>query len=144
MVIAEVAEVSVEDGRIRVHVVTAAVDCGTAVNPLGIEAQVQGSIAFGLTAALHGKLTIEGGKVVESNFHDYPVLRMFEMPKITEFFLGLINPVRAERLTEMQTEINTAVSRYVAARAPGEEDEPPGDLEFEAASRRPEPKAAST
>lgn len=82
-IVAEVAEVSVEGGRIKVHAVTAAVDCGTAVNPLGIEAQVQGSIAFGLTAALHGKLTIEGGKVVESNFHDYPVLRMFEMPKIS-------------------------------------------------------------
>jgi isoquinoline 1-oxidoreductase beta subunit len=81
-IIAEVAEVSVEGGRIKVHEVTAAVDCGTAVNPLGIEAQVQGSIAFGLSAALHGKLTIEGGKVVESNFHDYPVLRMSEMPKV--------------------------------------------------------------
>jgi len=82
-IVAEVAEVSVEGGRIKVHAVTAAVDCGTAVNPLGIEAQVQGSIAFGLSAALHGKLTIEGGKVVESNFHDYPVLRMSEMPKVS-------------------------------------------------------------
>jgi isoquinoline 1-oxidoreductase beta subunit len=82
-IIAECAEVSVENGRIRVHSVHAAVDCGTAVNPLGIEAQVQGSIAFGLSAALHGKLTLEGGKVVESNFHDYPVIRMNEMPKIS-------------------------------------------------------------
>ena len=82
-IIAEVAEVSVENGRIRVHAVTAAVDCGTAVNPLGIEAQVQGSIVFGLSAVLHGKLTIQGGKVIESNFHDYPVLRLFEMPKIS-------------------------------------------------------------
>jgi isoquinoline 1-oxidoreductase subunit beta len=82
-IVAEVAEVSVDNGRIRVHAVTAAVDCGLAVNPLGIEAQVQGSIAFGLSAALHGKLTIEGGRVVESNFHDYPVLRMFEMPAIS-------------------------------------------------------------
>ena len=82
-IIAECAEVSIENGRIKVHAVTAAVDCGTAVNPLGIEAQVQGSIAFGLSAALHGKLTLEGGKVVESNFHDYPIVRMFEMPKIT-------------------------------------------------------------
>lgn len=82
-IVAEVAEVSVEAGRIRVHSVTAAVDCGTAVNPLGVEAQVQGSIAFGLSAALYGKLTIEGGRVIESNFHDYPVLRMFEMPKIS-------------------------------------------------------------
>jgi len=82
-IIAEVADVSVESGRIRVHEVTAAVDCGTAVNPLGIEAQIQGAIVFGLSAVLHGKLTIEGGKLVESNFHDYPVLRMFETPKIT-------------------------------------------------------------
>jgi isoquinoline 1-oxidoreductase beta subunit len=82
-IIAEVAEVSVEDGRIRVHAVTAAVDCGTAVNPLSIEAQVQGSVAFGLTAALHGKLTLVDGQVQESNFHDYPPLRMFEMPKVS-------------------------------------------------------------
>jgi isoquinoline 1-oxidoreductase beta subunit len=81
-IIAEVAEVSVDNGRIRVHAVTCAVDCGVPVNPLGIEAQVQGSIVFGLTAALYGKLTIEGGKVVESNFHDYRPLRMFEMPHI--------------------------------------------------------------
>jgi isoquinoline 1-oxidoreductase subunit beta len=63
--------------------VTCAVDCGTAVNPLGIEAQVQGSVAYGLTAALHGKLTLVGGAVQESNFHDYPILRMFEMPKVS-------------------------------------------------------------
>ena len=81
-IMAEVAEVSIEHGRIKVHAVTVAVDCGTAVNPLGIEAQVQSSIAFGLTAALHGKLTIAKGVVQESNFHDYPVLRMFEMPRI--------------------------------------------------------------
>jgi isoquinoline 1-oxidoreductase subunit beta len=82
-IVAEVAEVSVEQGRIRVHAVTAAVDCGTAVNPLGIEAQMQSSVVFGLSAALHGKLTLQGGAVQESNFHDYPVLRMFEMPKVS-------------------------------------------------------------
>jgi isoquinoline 1-oxidoreductase beta subunit len=81
-IVAQVAEVSVEHGHIRVHAVTCAVDCGTAVNPLGIEAQVQGSVAFGLSAALHGKLTIAGGQVQETNFHDYPVLRMYEMPEI--------------------------------------------------------------
>ena len=81
--IAECAEVSIESGHIRVHRVTCAVDCGTAVTPLGIEAQVQGSVAYGLSAALHGKLTIEGGRVKESNFHDYPVLRMVEMPAIS-------------------------------------------------------------
>ncbi|XXR42066.1 xanthine dehydrogenase family protein molybdopterin-binding subunit [Sorangium sp. So ce375] len=81
-IIAEVAEVSIEKGRIRVHEVTCSVDCGTAVNPLGIEAQIQGSVAFGLTAALYGKINIAEGKVQESNFHDYPMLRMFDMPRI--------------------------------------------------------------
>ncbi len=81
-IVAEVAEVGIEHGRIRVHRVTAAVDCGTAVNPLGIEAQVQSAIAYGLTAALYGKLTLEHGEVRESNFHDYPILRMFEMPEV--------------------------------------------------------------
>jgi isoquinoline 1-oxidoreductase beta subunit len=82
-IMAQVAEISVDHGEIRVHAVTCAVDCGTVVNPLGVEAQVQGSVAFGLSAALHGKLTLVGGKVQESNFHDYPVLRMYEMPKVS-------------------------------------------------------------
>lgn len=81
-VIAEVAEVSIENGHIRVHKVTASVDCGTQVNPQGLEAQIQGSIAFGLTAALFGKLTLEAGRVEQTNFHDYPILRIHEMPAI--------------------------------------------------------------
>ncbi|MGK3988036.1 xanthine dehydrogenase family protein molybdopterin-binding subunit [Sorangium sp. So ce136] len=81
-IIAEVVEVSIEQGRIRVHEVTCSVDCGTAVNPLGVEAQIQGSVAFGLTAALYGKLNVVDGVVQESNFHDYPMLRMFDMPRI--------------------------------------------------------------
>ena len=80
---AEVAEVSIDQGRIRVHSVTCAIDCGTAVNPLAIEAQMQGSVAYGLSAALYGKLTLAGGAVQQSNFHDYPVVRMFDMPKVT-------------------------------------------------------------
>jgi isoquinoline 1-oxidoreductase beta subunit len=52
------------------------------VNPLGIEAQMQSSVAFGLTAALHGKLTLENGRVKESNFHDYRPLRLPEMPAV--------------------------------------------------------------
>jgi len=82
-IVAEVAEVSIDQGRIRVHSVTCAVDCGIAVNPLAIEAQMQGSVAFGLSAALYGKLTLAGGAVQQSNFHDYPVIRMFDMPKVT-------------------------------------------------------------
>jgi len=82
-IVAEVAEVSVDAGRIRVHEVTCVLDCGTAVNPLAVEAQMQGGIVYGLSAALHGKLTLKGGAVQEGNFHDYPVLRMFEMPKVS-------------------------------------------------------------
>jgi isoquinoline 1-oxidoreductase subunit beta len=81
-IVAQVAEVSVDQGRIRVHRVTAAVDCGLAVNPLAVEAQVQGSVAYGLSAALYGKLTLAGGAVQQSNFHDYPVVRMYDMPQV--------------------------------------------------------------
>lgn len=80
--VSEVAEVSMEGGRPRVHRVVAAVDCGTPVNPDGIAAQVEGSIVYGLSAALDGEVTIDGGRVVQSNFHDYPVLRMSEMPVV--------------------------------------------------------------
>ena len=82
-IIAQVAEVSVDDDkRIQVHKVTCAVDCGTAINPLGIEAQVQGAIAFGLSAVLHSELTLKEGRVEQSNFHDYRVLRLPDMPEV--------------------------------------------------------------
>jgi len=81
-IIAEVAEVSVDRSRIRVHKVTCAVDCGQAVNPLAIEAQVQGSVAFGLGPVLHSAVTLKEGRVQESNFHDYEVLRLHEMPHV--------------------------------------------------------------
>jgi isoquinoline 1-oxidoreductase beta subunit len=82
-IVAQVAEASVDpDKSIQVHKVTCAVDCGTAINPLGIEAQVQGSIAYGLSAVLHSELTLKGGRVEQSNFHDYRVLRMPDMPQI--------------------------------------------------------------
>jgi isoquinoline 1-oxidoreductase beta subunit len=80
--VAQVAEISVEGKTPRVHRVVCAVDCGRLVNPDTIEAQMQGGIAFGLGAALHGAITIDGGHVVQSNFHDYPVLRMNEMPHV--------------------------------------------------------------
>jgi len=83
-IVAEVAEVSVDAAkRIRVHKVSCAVDCGQAVNPLGIEAQVQGAVAFGLSAALLGALTLKLGRVEQSNFHDYRVLRIPDMPQVT-------------------------------------------------------------
>jgi isoquinoline 1-oxidoreductase beta subunit len=80
---AQVAEVSVgDDGDVRVHRVVAAIDCGTPVNPSGIEAQVESGIVYGLSAALQGDITIERGRVRQSNFHDYPVLRIDRMPRI--------------------------------------------------------------
>jgi isoquinoline 1-oxidoreductase beta subunit len=81
--VAEVAEISLaDDGAVRVHRVVCAADCGKYVNPDTIEAQMQGGIVFGLTAALRGSIAIEKGRVKESNFHDYQMLRMLEMPVV--------------------------------------------------------------
>jgi isoquinoline 1-oxidoreductase beta subunit len=81
--VAEVAEVSVgKDGAIKVHRVTAAVDCGQTVNPQTIARQIEGAVVYGLSAALYGRITFKDGKVEQSNFHDYPVLRLNEMPKV--------------------------------------------------------------
>jgi isoquinoline 1-oxidoreductase beta subunit len=81
--VAQVAEVSVaQGGKVRVHRVVCAVDCGRFVNPATIEAQMESGIVFGLSAALHGAITLNNGKVEQSNFHDYDVLRLDEMPKV--------------------------------------------------------------
>ena len=81
--VAQVAEVAVKpDGSFRVDRVVCAVDCGVAINPDVIRAQMEGGIGFGLAAALHGAITLKEGRVEQSNFHDYPVLRMNEMPQV--------------------------------------------------------------
>jgi len=84
--VAEVAEVSLEPsvdgGEVRVHRVVCAVDCGITVNPWNVVAQMESAIVYGLTAALYSELTVKKGRVQQSNFHDYPVLRMDRMPKI--------------------------------------------------------------
>jgi isoquinoline 1-oxidoreductase beta subunit len=78
---AHVVEVSVsKEGQVRVHRVVCAVDCGPAVNPDNIRAQMEGGTVFGLTCALYGEITFENGRVKQRNFHDYPMLRMNEMP----------------------------------------------------------------
>jgi CO/xanthine dehydrogenase Mo-binding subunit len=78
-----VSEVAVaSDGGIKIERMVCAVDCGIAVNPDGVEAQIQGGIVYGLTAALYGAITFERGRVLQSNYHDYPPLRMHEMPPI--------------------------------------------------------------
>jgi isoquinoline 1-oxidoreductase beta subunit len=80
---AQVAEVSVSDqGIVRVHRVVCAIDCGIPINPLMIEEQMESAIAWGLTAVLKEPITIENGEVQQSNYHDYPLLRMDEMPAV--------------------------------------------------------------
>ena len=71
-----------EAGRPRVHTVYVAADLGTAINPDSVEAQLQGGVQFGLTAALYGRIDIENGGVKNSNFHDYPMVRMADAPKV--------------------------------------------------------------
>jgi isoquinoline 1-oxidoreductase beta subunit len=81
--VAQVVEASVEkDGTPRVHRVVCAVDCGRVVNPDGVKAQVEGAIIFGLTAALNTEITFKNGRVQQSNFDDYPMVRMTEAPEI--------------------------------------------------------------
>ena len=82
-IVAMVAEVSVNESKeILVQKITAAVDCGFCVNPAGVAAQVESSVAYGLSAALWGKIDFVDGKVQQGNFHDYRVLRMNEMPAV--------------------------------------------------------------
>ena len=80
--VAEVAEISLEDGRPRVHKVWCAVDCGVIVNPAIVRAQMESGIIYGLTATLYGRINIEGGRAVQSNFDDYQMVRMREAPEI--------------------------------------------------------------
>ena len=86
--IAYVAEVSVnEDGRVYVRRVVAAVDCGQVVNPDNVAAQVEGGIVFGLTAALKAEATLKDGRIQQSNFHDYPILKFDEMPSVEVYIV---------------------------------------------------------
>lgn len=80
--VAQVVEVTVSGGRIQVDRVVAAVDPGIAVSPDGLSAQIESGIVYGLTAALYGEITIENGAVAQSNFNDYPALRMSAAPQI--------------------------------------------------------------
>ncbi|MGA2213337.1 MAG: xanthine dehydrogenase family protein molybdopterin-binding subunit [Bryobacteraceae bacterium] len=79
---AQVAEVSVEQGKLRVHRAVCAVDCGHVINPAGIEQQIQSGIVYGLSASLKGSITIDRGRVMQGNFNHYDVLRIDEMPVV--------------------------------------------------------------
>ena len=71
-----------KDGKVRVHRVVSAIDAGHVVNPLTVEMQTESAIVYALTAALYGEITIKHGRVEQSNFHDYPMLHMAEMPRV--------------------------------------------------------------
>jgi isoquinoline 1-oxidoreductase beta subunit len=79
---AQIAEVSIVQGKVRVHRVVSAVDCGMAVNPAGVAQQMESAIVYGLSAALRGAITFDKGRVQQTNFHQYEPLRMDEMPVI--------------------------------------------------------------
>jgi isoquinoline 1-oxidoreductase beta subunit len=91
--LAQVVEVEVStDGAVRVRRVVCAVDCGTVVNPDTVRAQIQSAIIFGITAALHGEITLKGGRVQQSNFHDYQMLRINEAPAIEVYIVNSTEP----------------------------------------------------
>ncbi len=79
---AQIAEVSVEKGVLKIHKITAVLDCGIPVNPQLVKGQIEGSIVWGLTALKYGGIDVEAGKVKQSNFHDYKMLRINELPEI--------------------------------------------------------------
>ena len=118
---AAVAEVSVTpDGAVRVHKLLLAVNCGHAVNPGQIEAQVQGSIVYGLSAALWGENTVEKGRMVQTNFHDYRVLQLSEMPKVEtivvangDFWGGIGEPTIAVVAPAVVNAVSAAIGRPV-------------------------------
>lgn len=86
--IAAVVEAKVAEGQISAVRVTIAVDCGVAINPLGIEAQVESGVIFGLSAALYGEITMKDGAAQQSNYHDFRILRMNEAPRIATHIIA--------------------------------------------------------
>ena len=93
-IVAEVAHVAVaDDGQVRVKNVWAVVDCGDVINPDSAAAQVEGGVIFGLSAALVGEITIDGGRVVERNFKDYQMIRIADAPAIASAFIRSDAPI---------------------------------------------------
>jgi isoquinoline 1-oxidoreductase beta subunit len=87
-----VAEVSLEDGKVRVHRVVCAADAGTVVNPDIIKAQITSAIIFGLSAALDGEISWKDGRVEQGNYDSYKVLRMKEAPTVEVYLVGSKQP----------------------------------------------------
>ncbi|GJQ21089.1 MAG: aldehyde oxidase [Bacteroidia bacterium] len=90
---AQVAEVSVANGKVKIDRIVVAVDCGTAVNPDTIEAQIEGAIAYGLSAALKDEITIDKGRVQQESYDDYRMLQFDEMPRVEVHIIPSTEPV---------------------------------------------------
>jgi len=91
--LAQVAEVEVSKaGEVRVHRIVCAVDCGTIVNPDIVKAQIEGGVVFGISGALWGEITLKNGRVEQSNFNNYRVLRMNETPTIEVHLVRNLEP----------------------------------------------------
>jgi isoquinoline 1-oxidoreductase subunit beta len=85
---AQVAEISMDGNDVRVHRVVVAADLGHMVNPDTVDAQLQSSIMFGMSSSLFGEITLENGRVQQTNFNNYPVVRMYQAPKIDVILVG--------------------------------------------------------
>jgi isoquinoline 1-oxidoreductase beta subunit len=85
--VAAAADISIEDGKLKIHRIVAATNPGHVVNPQQIEAQIEGSFAYGLSASLFGEITVENGRVQEDNFHTYQVLQMWDMPAVDKLLV---------------------------------------------------------
>ena len=91
-IVAQVAEVSLQDGRPRVHKLTCVIDCGTVVNPNIVAQQMESSVIFALTAALYGQIDIVDGVVQQTNFHNYPMVKLAEAPVVDTFIMPSTRP----------------------------------------------------
>ncbi|REL25522.1 xanthine dehydrogenase family protein molybdopterin-binding subunit [Thalassotalea euphylliae] len=90
--VAQIADVSVEADKVIVHSVTCVIDCGVAINPDVIKAQMEGSIIFGMSAALNSQVKIENGQIAQTNFHDYPIMRYPQTPQINVYIVPSTKP----------------------------------------------------
>jgi len=90
--VAEVAEVSLVDGKPHVHRVVAAIDCGLAVNPRSVAQQLEGAVVFGLSGALFGEITLVDGHVVQSNYDNYEIVRFRDAPTVETFIVPSTDP----------------------------------------------------
>jgi isoquinoline 1-oxidoreductase beta subunit len=119
-IVGQVAEVSVTNGAVRVHKIWCAVDAGWVVNPDTIKAQMEGGTIYGLTAALHGEITIQNGRVVQRHFNDYPMMRHNEAPAVEVYIVpstetpgGIGEPSTAVAAGALVNAVSAATGRRI-------------------------------